>query len=67
MAAKVHINGGGSLGLAASHSSWAPQLKGLARLRSSTTEQANNLGTTYKTGMTRQVSKLNVLARKPNT
>ena len=67
MAEEVYINGGGSLGLAAYHSGWAPQLTGLARLRSSMTEQANNLGTTYKTGMTRQVSTLNVLARQPNT
>ena len=67
MAAEVYINGARSLGLAASHSGWAPQLTGLARLRPSTTEQANNSGTTYKTGMTRQVSKLNVLSRQPNT
>ena len=49
------------------NSGWAPQLTGLARLRPSMTEQANNLGTTYKSGMTRQVSTLNVLARQPNT
>ena len=39
MAAEVYLNGGGSLGLAASHLGWAPQLTGLARLRPSTTEQ----------------------------
>ena len=38
MAAEVYINGGGSLGLVASHSGWAPQLTGLARLRPSTTD-----------------------------
>ena len=49
------------------NSGWAPQLTGLARLRPSTTDQASNTGMTYKTGMTRQVSTLNVLARQPNT
>ena len=49
------------------NSGWAPQLTGLARLRPSMTDQASNTGTTYKTGMTRQVSTLNVLARQPNT
>ena len=44
MAAEVHINGSGSLGLAASHLGWAPQLTGLARLRPSKTDQANNFG-----------------------
>ena len=53
--------------LAAYHSGWDPQLTGLARLRPSTTDQANNSGMTYKTGMTRQVSTLNVLARQQNT
>ena len=67
MAAEVYLNGGGSLGLGASHIGWAPQLTGLARLRPSTAEQANKLGTTYKTGMTCKVSTLNVLARQPNT
>ena len=67
MGAEVYLNGGGSLCLAASHLGWAPQLTGLARLRPSTTDQVNNSGTTYKTGMTPQVSTLNVLARQPNT
>ena len=67
MAAEVYLNVGGSLGLGASHLGWAPQLTGLARLRPSTTYQANNTGMTYKTSMTRQVSTLNVLARQPNT
>ena len=74
MAAEVYLHGGGSLGLEAHqlwlgyiNSGWAPTLTGLARLRPSTTEQASNLAMTYKTGMTRQVSTLNVLARQPNT
>ena len=67
MAAEVYCNGGGSLGLAAYHSGWDPQLTGLARLWPNTTGQVNTLSMTYKTGMTRQVSTLNVLARQPNT
>ena len=49
------------------NSGWAPQLTGLARLRPSAIEQANHSSVTYKTGMTRRVSTLNVLARQPNT
>ena len=67
MAAEVYLNGDGSLGLATSHLGWAPQLTGLARLRPSMTGQVNTSGMAYKTGMTRQVSTLNVLARQPNT